>query len=212
MDKIAIIGGTGAFGRGLAARLSFHYEVLLGSREVGKARTAAREVGKLTTTLVKGFSNQEAAERCDFGILAVPDLISRDFVRGLRRPLEGKLVISPVVPMRVRKGFFEYDPPAKSAAEWLAEKLPKSTVTAALHTIPAARLLAVKDRLDYDVFVAADERSGFERTASILRKIASLRPLYVGPLAMSRYVEALTPLLLNLSKLNRMRDSSLKVV
>ncbi len=212
MHKIAVLGGTGRFGRGLAARFSFGYEVLLGSRDAGKAEAAAKVLERLTENTIGGLSNHDAAGRCDSAIFALPNLLSEGFVRELKLPLEGKLVISPMAPMNLRDGRFEYSPLDGSAAEWLAKQLPKSRVAAALHTIPAGELLKVKKKLDYDVFVAAEDERIFKETAAIVRKIKNLRPLYVGPLAAARYIESLTPLLLNISRLNGMRDSSLKVV
>ncbi len=212
MHKIAVLGGTGLFGRGLATRFSFGYEVLLGSRDASKAETAASALERLTKNSIRGLSNLEAAERCDSAIFTLPNSLSEGFMQELVQPLQGKLVISPMVPMNLRNGLFEYSSPDGSAAEWLAKQLPKSRVAAALHTIPAGELLKVKKKLDYDVFVAAEDEKTFKETATIVRKIRGLRPLYVGPLTAARYIESLTPLLLNISRLNGMRDSSLKVV
>ncbi len=212
MRKIAVLGGTGELGRGLAARLSFGYEVLLGSRDISKGKAAAKVLERLTGSKIRGLSNLDAAGRCDTAIFALPNLLSERFVRELELPLVGKLVISPMVPMNLRNGRFEYSPLDGSAAEWLAKQLPKSRIAAALHTIPAGELLKVEKKLDYDVFVAAEDEKLFKETAAIVRKIKDLRPLYVGPLTAARYIESLTPLLLNISRLNGMRDSSLKVV
>jgi NADPH-dependent F420 reductase len=212
MRKIAVLGGTGPFGRGLAARFSFNYEVLLGSRDTNKAMVVAKALEGLTENNIRGLSNIEAAERCDIAILALPSPLSDSFVSELELPLEEKLVISPMVPMTFRNGLFEYSPVDGSAAERLAKQLPKSRVAAALHTIPARELLKVRKELDYDVFVAAGDEKLFRESASIVKKIKNLRSLYVGPLASARYVESLTPLLLNISRLNEMKDPSLKVV
>lgn len=212
MRKIGVLGGTGHFGRGLAARLSYNYEVLVGSRDVGRAEAVAKKLEKLTQKTIRGLSSIDAAERCDVAVFAVPNLLPESFVRELKGPLEEKLVISPMVPMRMRNGLLEYSPLDGSAAEWLARQLQKSRVAAALHTIPAGELLKVQKKLDYDVFVAAQDEKVFKETASIVEKVKDLRALYVGPLEAARYLEALTPLLLNIAKLNGMKNSSLKVV
>ncbi len=212
MLRIAILGGTGQLGRGLASRLSDSHEVLVGSRDAGKAEAVALTLGSLTGKRIRGLSNRDAAEASDVGIWALPDLRSGSLAGELARPLEEKLVISPMVPMMVRGGLYEYSPPGDSAAEWLAGMLTKSRVVAALHTIPAAELLNLKKKLDYDVFVAAQDEKLFKEAASVIGGIGGLRPLYVGPLTSAKHIEALTPLLRNISRLNGLKNTSFKVV
>src|SRR2546428_13619793 len=71
--RIGIVGGTGPLGRGLAARLSYKYDVLIGSREERRAREAAEEVTKLTGRKARSWTNLEAARAIDTSIHALPD-------------------------------------------------------------------------------------------------------------------------------------------
>ena len=130
----------------------------------------------------------------------------------LKPNLDGKLVISPIVPMEVKDGQFVQSMQTGSAVEKVASVLRGSRVAGAFHTVPAARLLEAGRVLDYDVLVTARTREVFQEVAEIASSIEHLRPLYAGPLQNSRMLEGFTPTLLNVGKLNKMRSPSLKVV
>jgi 8-hydroxy-5-deazaflavin:NADPH oxidoreductase len=210
--RIGIVGGTGPLGRGLAARLSQSYEVLIGSREEERARAAAEEVSRLTGRKIAGATNLEAASRSDCTILALPDKPKSDLLGELKKELRGKLVISPIVPMKEKAGRFFYSPDNGSAAQSVASILEGSRVAAAFHTTPSAKLLAIRKPLEYSVLVAAETREVFAEASAIVSSIKNLEPIYAGPLSAGGTIEALTPLLLNLAKLNGMRNPSIKIV
>ena len=200
--RIGIVGGTGPLGRGLAARLSYRYEVLIGSREERRAQGVAEEVSTLTGRKVRGVTNHEAARACDAAILALPDLAASELIQEVGKELEGKLVISPIVPMKLKDGLFAHSPSDGSAAESVASILDRSRVAAAFHTVPAPKLLAMGEKLEYTVPVAAEGRETFRETATVVSSIPDLKPIYAGPLSSARIIEALTPLLLNIARLN----------
>jgi predicted dinucleotide-binding enzyme len=75
-----------------------------------------------------------------------------------------------------------------------------------------SRFLRHPEKLDVDVLIAADERSTFDETAEIVRTLGSVRPIYAGPLSMASSLERITPLLLNLAKLNWIKTPSVKFV
>src|SRR5712691_9165943 len=210
--RVGIVGGTGPLGRGLAARLSYSYDVLIGSREEAKAEGAAEEVSRLTGRKVRGATNLEAARACDNAILALPDLAASELIQEMKKELGGKLVISPIVPMRIKDGLFTYSPGDGSAAESVASILDRSRVAAAFHTVPAPKLLAIGEKLEYTVPVAAERRETFKEVATLVSSIQDLRPLYAGPLSSARTIEALTPLLLNLARLNGRKNLSVRIV
>lgn len=202
--KIAIIGGTGRLGTGLAGLLSKNYEVFIGSRDVARAEAAAKSAG------VKGGESHAVAGLCDAAILTIPyEAIAA--LESFEQALAGKLVISPVVPMRLEGETFYYREEEGSAAQQVASTLKRSRVAAALHTVPS-RFLKHPEKLDVDVLVAADDRKTFDETAKIVGSIGRIRPLYAGPLAIASSIERLTPLLLNLAKLNGVKAPSLKIV
>ena len=104
--KIAIIGGTGNLGFGLAVRLAKAYDVTIGSRDLLRATEAAAMAGAIARARVEAKANQDATRGCDIAILAVPDLPPASLLESLAPNLEGKLVISPIVPMLLKDGVF----------------------------------------------------------------------------------------------------------
>jgi len=210
--RLAIIGGTGSLGLGLGLRLSRRHEILIGSRDAQRGKDAAKKLSALTGRPVDGGAAGEIAEQCETAILAMPYDPSQRLLSSLRGALAGKLVISPIVPMKVRESLFVYSLEAGSAAEEAASVLRESRVAAAIHTVPAPLLLKVDVPLDMDVLVAADTKRAYEEAAMLIRDLGAIRPLYAGPLSQARLLEGLVPLLLNLARLNGLRNLSVKFV
>ncbi len=210
--RIALIGGTGKLGRGLAVRLSTAHEPLIGSRDEAKARSSALELQSVTGRKIASGSNEQVAAEGDLAILAVPSASDASFLKELRSHLAGKLVISAMVPMVVEQGIARYQDRERSSAEEAASLLPESRIVAALHNVPARTLEQPGAKLDYDILTACDSLKDFEEAAQVIRSIEGLRPLYVGPLRMARFVEAITPVLLNAAKLNGLKRLSIKLV
>lgn len=202
--KVAILGGTGKLGTGLARLLAKKHDVYIGSRDAAKAEVAAKATG------VKGGESRAIADLCDMAILTIPyEGIAA--LTSFKEQLSEKLVISPIVPMRVENGVYYYREMPDSAAQLVAKTLTRSKVAAALHTVPV-RMLKHAGGLDLDVPVAADERKTFDEVAGVVQGMGGMRPLYVGPLAVASSLERLTPLLLNLATMNGLRSPSVKFV
>jgi NADPH-dependent F420 reductase len=193
-------------------RLAKAYEVTIGSRDLPRATEAAAKAGAIARMRVEARANREAVRACDIAILAVPDLPPSGLFESLAPDLAEKLVISPIVPMLFKDGIFSISHPEESAAERVAKALPKAKVAGAFHTVPAPKLAQLAEALDYDVLVTADSREVFSLASRVVSSVGKLRPLYAGPLAVSRMVEAMTPALLNVSKLNRLDNPSIKLV
>lgn len=211
-SKISVIGGTGDLGFGLAVRLAKAYAVTIGSRDLSRAADAAARAATSAGVRVEAKTNEEAAAGCDIAILAVPDLPTADFLSSLAPGLGEKLVISPIVPMLLKGGVFSLSLSGESAAERVAKALPASRVAGAFHTVPAPRLAQLGEELAYDVLVTADSRAVYDEAARVVSSVGRLRPLYAGPLTVSRLVEGMTPALLNVSKLNKLKSPSIKLV
>jgi 8-hydroxy-5-deazaflavin:NADPH oxidoreductase len=213
---LAVIGGTGELGFGLGLRLAGAYEVTIGSRDRGRAAHAAEEATTLAEVPVEGRTNDEAASACDIAILAVRDLPRAGplFPSSLVEALAGKLVISPIVPMTLEGGVFSLSrsPSDESAAELVARALPTSRVAGAFHTVPASKLAKIgEEELAYDVLVTADSRAVYEEAAKVVMSVGRLKPYYAGPLRVTRLVEGITPALLNVAKLNKLRSPSIRL-
>ncbi len=199
-------------GKGLAARLSAANQVLIGSRSKEKGENAAEEAKAASGRDIRGGSNEEVADSCDAAILAIPGLDDAGLLEELKAPLGGKLVISPIVPMRFENGLLVYSKTTGSAAEDVEKVLENSRVVAAFHHIPALTMAEVDRKLDFDVLVACDNKADYEEASTIVGTVEGLRPLYVGPLSLSRALEQLTPVLINTARLNKLSRLSLKLV
>jgi 8-hydroxy-5-deazaflavin:NADPH oxidoreductase len=193
--KVAVIGGTGGMGKMLARKLASKNQVIIGSRDPTKAKAAADEVPGAT-----GAGYLTAAGESEAVAFAIP-FSAIDSVSGLKDAAAGKLVISMINPMKMVQGLFTYALDVGSAAERLAGVLPKSRVATAFNNVPAGFL---RDEVvpPVDILIAADAKETYEEAAELVRGIREMRPLYAGPLSEARVVESITPLVLNLARLN----------
>jgi NADPH-dependent F420 reductase len=209
--KIGIVGGTGDIGEGMALRLSPVFDVIVGSREADKAEATCR-LGRETLKSrgkecsLTGVSNQEAVDRADVVVLAIPFKHLAPTLEGLHG-FEGKIVVSPVNPMEKRDHFTFVPPPEGSAALMARRMLPPSArLCSAFNTIAANKWKALDEELAYSVPVCGDDADAKHQVMEIVNRISRLQAFDAGPLAVSSMVEALTPLLLNIARYNRMRD------
>ncbi len=213
--KIGIVGGTGDIGEGMALRLSPLFDILVGSREEEKAEATCRMGAETlknrgTACSLTGVSNQTAVDDADIVILAIPFKHLAGTLEGLHG-FENKIVISPVNPMEKRDHFVFVPPPEGSAALMLRRLLPPSArICSAFNTIAANKWKALDEELAYSVPVCSDDAGAKQEVMAIVNKISRFQAFDAGPLAVSSMVEALTPLLLNIARYNRMRDVSIQ--
>ncbi len=203
-DPVAILGGTGKEGRGLAARWSRGgRRVVIGSRDPDRAVATAAEVAALSGGEVVGVGNQEACGAADIVVLATPFGGLDATVTAHAEALLGKLVVSAVIPLRVVDGNFSTLPvPEGSAAELVAARLAGSRVATAFHNISYRLLLDLEHLLDEDIPVAADTDADRELVLALCRDMGA-RGVAVGPLSLARYLEGYTAVLLTVNKLHR---------
>ena len=195
-STIGVVGGTGALGRGLAARLAVAgHEVTIGSRDPVRAEEAAATLGER----ISGGSNAEACAS-DLVVIAVPWPAHEQTITGLRDELDGRIVIDCVNPLGFdERGPFALTIDAGSAAQQAQQLLPGSTVVAAFHHVSAELLLDGGD-LDTDVLVLGDDRDAVEQVIALADSIIGLRGVFAGRLRNAGQVEALTA---NLIAVNR---------
>jgi NADPH-dependent F420 reductase len=196
---VAVLGGTGEQGRGLARRLALAgHSVVLGSRDRGRAEAAAEGLPRSVT----GADNASAAAAGDVVIVAVPWEGHRELLASLVEPLAGKIVVDCVNPLGFDKsGAFALVIEEGSAAEQAAAVLPESTVVAAFHHVSAVLLLdEAIDTVDTDVLVLGDDRAATDTVQALAERIPGMRGIYAGRLRNAHQVEALTA---NLISINR---------
>lgn len=206
--KIALVGGTGHQGPGLALRWALAgHEVLIGSRRAEKAERVAGELGEELARAGTSYEfghgvNADVVAGADVVVFTIPFEGVRPTCEGLREHIRpGAVVVSPVVPMRKADfGLIADLPPEGSAAELIAGLLPHAKVVAAFHTVSAALLKDLSKPVEGDVVVCGDDEEAKELVMGLVRDIPNLRPLDGGPLAYSRVLEALTPLLITMGK------------
>lgn len=204
--KVALIGGTGPEGMGMAMRFGrAGIEVLLGSRDVARAEnaaaTAAQRVGGGS---VRGCLNEDAARQADLIVVVVPYTGHEATLRDLAAPIGSKVLVDAVVPLARQGRSFVIEPPtAGSAAQEAQALLPNARVVAAFQTVGALELQDVDHEMEGDVVVCADDAEAKAATMDLVRLIQALRPVDGGRLANSRLAENVTALLLNINRVHR---------
>jgi NADPH-dependent F420 reductase len=222
--RIGIVGGTGGMGEGFALRWCKRHDVIVGSRDAQKAREAADNYSKAAKQAygsmagsITGDDNIALGRDIDVLILSIP----YEFIDDTCGRLAGKIrddcvVVSPIVPMTRTDAGFVYIPleqGKKQAAEMVADRLPpRSRVVSAFHTISEAKLKNVGQGLDADTFICGDDQTAVGKLTELVSEIAGLRPVYLGPLALTYQAEILTPMLLNAAKRNKMKNPGVKLI
>jgi hypothetical protein len=212
---IAVIGGTGDEGSGLAVRwASAGYPIVIGSRSAEKAHAVAQELSGLLppgSAALTGASNAEAAAAAAVVVLSVPYSAQHDMAAQIVAGSQGKTVISVVVPLKPPKVATVWRPEAGSAAEELQAQLgPGAVVVAAFQNIAAGHLKNLAWEADCDVLYTGDNKEA-KATALELIRAAGFFGVDVGPLANSSVVEGLTALLIGVNVRNKVQGSGIRI-
>jgi NADPH-dependent F420 reductase len=207
---VAVIGGTGPQGKGLAYRFAKHgHSVVVGSRAADRAEQAAKEIGeRVPDATVSGAANVDAAAGVDVVLLAVPYDGHDDLVRSLAGELAGKVVISCVNPLGFDKqGPYGLDVPDGSAAETAAKLAPEARVVGAFHHVSAPKLWGSEEYLDHeDVLVCGDDRDAKQVAIELARAVTGRDGVDGGRLRLARQLEPLTAVLISINKRYKVRS------
>lgn len=198
---IAILGGTGPQGRGLARRFAAAgHQVILGSRSADRAQQVAADYTAVGE--VSGASNADAAARADLAVVTVPYDGHATLLISLRAELTGKIVVDCVNPLGFdSRGPFALPVAAGSAAQEAQQALPESTVIGAFHHVSAVHLDDPEiDQIAGDVLVLGEDRDAVEQVCELATAIPGARGIYAGRLRNTGQVEAFTA---NLIAINR---------
>ncbi|MCW2775805.1 MAG: reduced coenzyme oxidoreductase [Nocardioides sp.] len=200
---VAVLGGTGPQGRGLARRFAAAgIPVVIGSRSAERATDAASELAAAVDGDVTGADNAGAATAGDIVVVAVPWDGHGELVASLATELAGKVVVDCVNPLGFDKqGAYALPVEEGSAAQQAQALLPDSTVVGAFHNVSAVRLEDPDvTSVDTDVFVLGDVREATDLVQDLCATIPGVRGIYGGRLRNAHQVEALTA---NLISVNR---------
>ena len=207
MSSIGLIGGTGPEGLGLAMRLALAGEsVRIGSRRPERAAEAAATVREAVEAAggkadVAGAVNAEVAGFGETLIVVVPYEGHAATLAGLREVIGGKIVVDAVVPLVFEGGVPGVEAvPEGSATQQAQALLPEARVVGAFHNLSARKLQKLAQPLAGDVLVSGDDAEAKAAVMDLAGRVPDLRAVDAGPLAMSRFVEDITALLLGINR------------
>jgi len=201
--KIAVLGGAGAMGSGLAFRLArAGRDIVIGSREPVRANAKAAEIkARLSEAggALSGASYEAAADEADLAILTVPFASQAGILEQVKTQLNGKILIDCTVPLRPPKVGIVQLPPEGAAALIAQEILgPETRVVSAFQNVGAG-LLQGDGEIDCDVLVTGDDKEARAIGVEIV-EAAGLRGIEAGPLANAAAAEALTSILIQINR------------
>ncbi len=202
--RVAILGGTGAMGKGLAARLALGgVEVVLGSRDAQRGAAAAEELAASLTdgaAPITGTDNERAGAE-PVVVLSVPFDGLDTNLDAIATTASEAIIVSMVNPLAFDKqGPYPLTVPEGSVAQHLAARFPGARVVSALNTVAAPVLADLDHPLDEDVLVAGDDADAVSTVVGLVDRIEGARPLIVGALRLSVVLESLTPVLIGINK------------
>jgi NADPH-dependent F420 reductase len=218
--KIAIIGGTGDQGLGLALRFAKSGEnVLVGSRDVKKAENAVNIIknmlNKEDLPNISAMTNEEATQNGDIVILTVPLQAQMVTLKSIKDHLNGKIFVDATVPLEGCIG----GKPTRfvdlwegSAAERSQAFLGKEArVVSSFCNISAASLTNIDEDVECDCLISGDDTEAKAPVMELAEKISGVKAIDCGPLENARIVEKITPLLINLNIRNRIKLAGIRI-
>ncbi len=191
--RIAVVGGTGSFGRALAKRLAdAGYEVVIGSRDAERAHAAAEKLG------VRGTTNADAVRAADLVVLAT----KADGVLATARELRGLIGATPVLSVAAELHFSPRGVLPTAEASSIAERIQAeldAPVVAGLHSLAASNL-GGEDLRDEDTLVCGDDAVAKDLVLELAEHLTIGRAIDAGPLASARALEGMTAVIVNVNK------------
>jgi NADPH-dependent F420 reductase len=203
MSKIAIIGGTGHEGLGLAMRFAkAGDQVFIGSRAAERAEEAAGKVKeKLPDARVRGLPNAEAVEQATVVFLTVPWDAHQSTLEGLAEAIGDRILVDVVVPLLFDRGAPKAILVDEGSAAQQARALARDAkVVSAFHHLDGTDLQHAERPMQGDVLVCGDHKGAKKTVMELVEKVEYVRALDAGPLTNSRYLEEFTVLLMQLNK------------
>lgn len=212
---LAVIGGTGAEGSGLALRwAAAGYPVIIGSRSAEKARQVGSQLHSQLppdSAALIGESNLAAAAAANVVVLSVPYSAQVDTISQIVDACRDKVVVTVVVPLQPPKVSTVWRPAGGSAAQEAQAQLgPTARVVAAFQNISAAHLQDLSWEPHCDVLVAGDDKEA-KQVAMTLARDAGFFAVDAGPLANASVVEGLTAVLIGINVRNKVKDSGIRI-
>lgn len=210
---VAVLGGTGKEGSGLAARWALNgYQVIIGSRDAARAASHAAELNAaLGGSYLEGRDNAAAAAAADIVVLSVPYSAHQATIESVQAHLDGKILVDLTVPLNPPKVRTVHLPAGKAAALEAQVYVGAAVrVVAAFQNVSAEKLAQPDAPVDCDVLVCGDDEAA---KADVMRlaDAAGMRGIDAGPLANAVAVEALTPVLLYINRKYSIKGAGIRI-
>ena len=212
-ETIAILGGTGDLGTGLAIRWSkAGYKIVIGSRTLTKAQAAVADLEKISpTTPAAAMENAEAAAEGDIVVLTVPAEHQISTLETVKSGLLGKILIDVTVPLVPPKVGTVQLPPEGSAGKRAQDFLGDDVQVVTAFQNVAAHLLKEDVTIECDVLVAGNKRSARDKVIQLAQQ-AGMTGWHAGPIENSAAAEALTSVLIQINRRHDIAHSGLQIV
>ncbi len=211
--KVAVLGGTGKEGSGLAMRWALNgYQVIIGSRSAERAEQRCAEMNaELGGDYLTGMENSAAAAAADLVVLSVPYSAHKPTLEAVKTQVQGKVLIDLTVPLQPPKVRRVHLPEGKSAALEAQVLLGEDVkVVAAFQNVSAEELANPAHSVDCDVLICGDDPAAREEAVK-LSAAAGLKGIHAGPLDNAVAVEALTPVLLFINRRYDVKGSGIRI-
>lgn len=211
---IAVIGGTGHEGPGLAARwaISGQYSVIIGSRQAEKAEQVAAELNeKLGQNVLRGLANEEAVQAADIAVLTVPYKFQKATLGGLKELLKGKILVDVTVPLVPPKVSRAVIPEGNSAGQEAQAVLGDEVqVVSAFQNIGAGHLEDPTHAVDCDVLICGNSKAAKEAVIE-MAGAAGMRGIDAGPLQNAAIIEGMTAVLIGINIRHKAKAAGIKI-
>ena len=212
-ETIAILGGTGDLGTGLAIRWSkAGYKIVIGSRTLEKARNATENLAKISPdTPAEAMENSDAAAAGDIVVLTVPAEHQLSTLDTVKAGLSGKILIDVTVPLVPPKVGTVQMPPEGSAGKRAQDFLGDDVQVVTAFQNIAAHLLQEDVKIECDVLVSGNKRIARDKVIELAEQ-AGMRGWHAGPIENSAAAEALTSILIQINRRHDISHSGIQIV
>ena len=212
-ETIAILGGTGDLGTGLAIRWSkASYKMIIGSRTLPKAQKAVAALQEISPeTPAEAMENGDAAAAGDIVVITVPAKHQTSTLAGVKDALRGKILIDVTVPLEPPRVGTVQLPPEGSAGKRAQDLLGRKVMVVSAFQNVAAHLLQKDIRIECDVLVAGDKRAARQRVIDLIGE-AGMTGWHAGPIENAAAAEALTSILIQINRRHNISHSGIRIV
>jgi hypothetical protein len=215
--KIAVIGGTGGQGLGIAVRFAqVGEDVIIGSRTIDKAQAAVDKVKELLGDVknVKAAANPDAAKDAEVLVLTVPLAAQKDTLLAIKEGAAGKPLLDATGPLAscIGGSATKYiDLPEGSAAERAQSILPDAKVICAFNNISQTWWMQLDEPIDCDCLICGNDKEAKALVTPLIEKVPGIKVVDCGALERACIIEKITPLLIGLNIKNKCQFGGIRI-